>query len=170
MDAALGHLVFSMKYDVIGDQEHLRLMLRYSFLLSLSLTCFLHHLWFLFSWIFFYNHSPWLHSPTPPPLTFISFCLFIFLFLTYFLSSLPFLTPNLQQCNNPPFLFSLHVLTVSKIHPLSTEYFFLYASLDTFSFCSKITLNQGKMSQSKVAFSVPPIQSVVLTGCLSYAF
>lgn len=30
MDATLGHLVFSMKYDVIGDQEHLRLMLRYS--------------------------------------------------------------------------------------------------------------------------------------------
>lgn len=30
MDAALGHLVFSMKYDVIGDQEHLRLMLRYN--------------------------------------------------------------------------------------------------------------------------------------------
>ncbi|KAL7406914.1 hypothetical protein ABVT39_000103 [Epinephelus coioides] len=29
MDAALGHLVFSMKYDVIGDQEHLRLMLRF---------------------------------------------------------------------------------------------------------------------------------------------
>uniref|UniRef100_A0A674P6T7 RAP1 GTPase activating protein n=1 Tax=Takifugu rubripes TaxID=31033 RepID=A0A674P6T7_TAKRU len=28
MDATLGHLVFSMKYDVIGDQEHLRLMLR----------------------------------------------------------------------------------------------------------------------------------------------
>ncbi|XP_065141953.1 rap1 GTPase-activating protein 1 isoform X11 [Paramisgurnus dabryanus] len=28
MDSALGHLVFSMKYDVIGDQEHLRLMLR----------------------------------------------------------------------------------------------------------------------------------------------
>ncbi|XP_034724205.1 rap1 GTPase-activating protein 1 isoform X3 [Etheostoma cragini] len=28
MDAALGHLVFSIKYDVIGDQEHLRLMLR----------------------------------------------------------------------------------------------------------------------------------------------
>ncbi|XP_056294526.1 rap1 GTPase-activating protein 1 isoform X3 [Pseudoliparis swirei] len=28
VDAALGHLVFSMKYDVIGDQEHLRLMLR----------------------------------------------------------------------------------------------------------------------------------------------
>ncbi|XP_038147144.1 rap1 GTPase-activating protein 1 isoform X6 [Cyprinodon tularosa] len=28
MDAALGHLVFSMKYEVIGDQEHLRLMLR----------------------------------------------------------------------------------------------------------------------------------------------
>ncbi|KAF6731697.1 Rap1 GTPase-activating protein 1, partial [Oryzias melastigma] len=28
MDAALGHLVFSVKYDVIGDQEHLRLMLR----------------------------------------------------------------------------------------------------------------------------------------------
>ncbi|XP_068172280.1 rap1 GTPase-activating protein 1 isoform X9 [Antennarius striatus] len=28
IDAALGHLVFSMKYDVIGDQEHLRLMLR----------------------------------------------------------------------------------------------------------------------------------------------
>uniref|UniRef100_A0A3B3XZL7 Rap-GAP domain-containing protein n=1 Tax=Poecilia mexicana TaxID=48701 RepID=A0A3B3XZL7_9TELE len=24
MDAALGHLVFSMKYEVIGDQEHLR--------------------------------------------------------------------------------------------------------------------------------------------------
>lgn len=40
MDAALGHLVFSMKYDVIGDQEHLRLMLRYSFLLLLFLTCF----------------------------------------------------------------------------------------------------------------------------------
>ncbi|CAK6972925.1 rap1 GTPase-activating protein 1 isoform X7 [Scomber scombrus] len=31
MDAALGHLVFSMKYDVIGDQEHLRLMLRNKF-------------------------------------------------------------------------------------------------------------------------------------------
>uniref|UniRef100_A0A3B5MCC6 Rap-GAP domain-containing protein n=1 Tax=Xiphophorus couchianus TaxID=32473 RepID=A0A3B5MCC6_9TELE len=28
MDAALSHLVFSMKYEVIGDQEHLRLMLR----------------------------------------------------------------------------------------------------------------------------------------------
>ncbi|KAM4740578.1 rap1 GTPase-activating protein 1 isoform 8-T9 [Anableps anableps] len=28
MDAVLGHLVFSMKYEVIGDQEHLRLMLR----------------------------------------------------------------------------------------------------------------------------------------------
>nr|XP_023683305.1 rap1 GTPase-activating protein 1 isoform X9 [Paramormyrops kingsleyae] len=28
MDSALGHLVFSMKYDVIGDQEHLRLLLR----------------------------------------------------------------------------------------------------------------------------------------------
>ncbi|KAG9352885.1 hypothetical protein JZ751_017461 [Albula glossodonta] len=28
MDSVLGHLVFSMKYDVIGDQEHLRLLLR----------------------------------------------------------------------------------------------------------------------------------------------
>ncbi|XP_034447770.1 rap1 GTPase-activating protein 1-like isoform X15 [Hippoglossus hippoglossus] len=28
VDGALGHLVFSLKYDVIGDQEHLRLMLR----------------------------------------------------------------------------------------------------------------------------------------------
>ncbi|XP_067872934.1 rap1 GTPase-activating protein 1 isoform X11 [Heterodontus francisci] len=28
MDSALGHLVFSLKYDVIGDQEHLRLLLR----------------------------------------------------------------------------------------------------------------------------------------------
>ncbi|XP_061591500.1 rap1 GTPase-activating protein 1 isoform X4 [Cololabis saira] len=28
VDGALGHLVFSVKYDVIGDQEHLRLMLR----------------------------------------------------------------------------------------------------------------------------------------------
>ncbi|KPP59999.1 hypothetical protein Z043_122032, partial [Scleropages formosus] len=28
MDSALGHLVFSVKYDVIGDQEHLRLLLR----------------------------------------------------------------------------------------------------------------------------------------------
>uniref|UniRef100_A0A8C6V284 RAP1 GTPase activating protein n=1 Tax=Neogobius melanostomus TaxID=47308 RepID=A0A8C6V284_9GOBI len=28
VDAALGHLVFSLKYDEIGDQEHLRLMLR----------------------------------------------------------------------------------------------------------------------------------------------
>uniref|UniRef100_A0A1A7X7W6 RAP1 GTPase activating protein n=2 Tax=Iconisemion striatum TaxID=60296 RepID=A0A1A7X7W6_9TELE len=28
VDANLGHLVFSIKYDVIGDQEHLRLMLR----------------------------------------------------------------------------------------------------------------------------------------------
>ncbi|XP_010786210.1 rap1 GTPase-activating protein 1 isoform X8 [Notothenia coriiceps] len=28
VDSALGHLVFSVKYDVIGDQEHLRLMLR----------------------------------------------------------------------------------------------------------------------------------------------
>ncbi|XP_038602147.1 rap1 GTPase-activating protein 1 isoform X3 [Tachyglossus aculeatus] len=27
-DAALGHLVFSLKYEVIGDQEHLRLLLR----------------------------------------------------------------------------------------------------------------------------------------------
>uniref|UniRef100_A0A8C7XBW1 RAP1 GTPase activating protein a n=1 Tax=Oryzias sinensis TaxID=183150 RepID=A0A8C7XBW1_9TELE len=28
MDSTLGHLVFSVKYDVIGEQEHLRLMLR----------------------------------------------------------------------------------------------------------------------------------------------
>ncbi|XP_044138391.1 rap1 GTPase-activating protein 1 isoform X2 [Bufo gargarizans] len=28
LDVALGHLVFSLKYDVIGDQEHLRLLLR----------------------------------------------------------------------------------------------------------------------------------------------
>uniref|UniRef100_F6PRL1 RAP1 GTPase activating protein n=1 Tax=Ornithorhynchus anatinus TaxID=9258 RepID=F6PRL1_ORNAN len=28
VDAALGHLVFSLKYEVIGDQEHLRLLLR----------------------------------------------------------------------------------------------------------------------------------------------
>ena len=28
MDAVLGQLVFSLKYDVIGDQEHLRLLLR----------------------------------------------------------------------------------------------------------------------------------------------
>ncbi|XP_072305162.1 rap1 GTPase-activating protein 1-like isoform X6 [Eucyclogobius newberryi] len=28
VDTALGHLVFSLKYDEIGDQEHLRLMLR----------------------------------------------------------------------------------------------------------------------------------------------
>ncbi|XP_029975402.1 rap1 GTPase-activating protein 1-like isoform X8 [Salarias fasciatus] len=28
VDGSLGHLVFSLKYDVIGDQEHLRLMLR----------------------------------------------------------------------------------------------------------------------------------------------
>ncbi|KAM4703215.1 rap1 GTPase-activating protein 1 [Rhinophrynus dorsalis] len=28
VDAALGHLIFSLKYDVIGDQEHLRLLLR----------------------------------------------------------------------------------------------------------------------------------------------
>lgn len=28
LDTALGHLVFSLKYDVIGDQEHLRLLLR----------------------------------------------------------------------------------------------------------------------------------------------
>lgn len=28
LDAALGHLVFSLKYDVIGAQEHLRLLLR----------------------------------------------------------------------------------------------------------------------------------------------
>ncbi|CAG6021752.1 unnamed protein product [Menidia menidia] len=28
VDGALGHLVFSLKYDVIGEQEHLRLMLR----------------------------------------------------------------------------------------------------------------------------------------------
>ncbi|XP_029689257.1 rap1 GTPase-activating protein 1 isoform X14 [Takifugu rubripes] len=28
VDSVLGHLVFSLKYDVIGDQEHLRLMLR----------------------------------------------------------------------------------------------------------------------------------------------
>lgn len=45
MDAALGHLVFSVKYDVIGDQEHLRLMLRYSFY-TFSLFCFLLHLQF----------------------------------------------------------------------------------------------------------------------------
>ncbi|XP_051787078.1 rap1 GTPase-activating protein 1-like isoform X14 [Erpetoichthys calabaricus] len=31
MDSALGHLVFSVKYDVIGDQEHLRLLLRTKF-------------------------------------------------------------------------------------------------------------------------------------------
>uniref|UniRef100_A0A673J347 RAP1 GTPase activating protein n=1 Tax=Sinocyclocheilus rhinocerous TaxID=307959 RepID=A0A673J347_9TELE len=29
VDSTLGHLVFSVKYDVIGDQEHLRLLLRY---------------------------------------------------------------------------------------------------------------------------------------------
>lgn len=28
LDTALGHLVFSLKYEVIGDQEHLRLLLR----------------------------------------------------------------------------------------------------------------------------------------------
>ncbi|XP_051895143.1 rap1 GTPase-activating protein 1 isoform X2 [Pristis pectinata] len=28
IDNALGHLVFSLKYDIIGDQEHLRLLLR----------------------------------------------------------------------------------------------------------------------------------------------
>ncbi|XP_058258572.1 rap1 GTPase-activating protein 1 isoform X9 [Hemibagrus wyckioides] len=31
VDTALGHLVFSVKYDVIGDQEHLRLLLRTKF-------------------------------------------------------------------------------------------------------------------------------------------
>lgn len=31
VDSVLGHLVFSVKYDVIGDQEHLRLLLRYRF-------------------------------------------------------------------------------------------------------------------------------------------
>ncbi|XP_042582384.1 rap1 GTPase-activating protein 1-like isoform X4 [Cyprinus carpio] len=31
VDSALGHLVFSVKYDVIGDQEHLRLLLRSRF-------------------------------------------------------------------------------------------------------------------------------------------
>uniref|UniRef100_A0A3B4AI82 Rap-GAP domain-containing protein n=1 Tax=Periophthalmus magnuspinnatus TaxID=409849 RepID=A0A3B4AI82_9GOBI len=39
MDAALGHLVFSMKYDVIGDQEHLRLMLRYTCYFCTQLVC-----------------------------------------------------------------------------------------------------------------------------------
>ncbi|KAF4079087.1 hypothetical protein AMELA_G00188980 [Ameiurus melas] len=31
VDTSLGHLVFSVKYDVIGDQEHLRLLLRSKF-------------------------------------------------------------------------------------------------------------------------------------------
>ncbi|KAG1963099.1 rap1 GTPase-activating protein [Pimephales promelas] len=31
VDSALGHLVFSVKYDVIGDQEHLRLLFRSKF-------------------------------------------------------------------------------------------------------------------------------------------
>ncbi|XP_067316401.1 rap1 GTPase-activating protein 1 isoform X6 [Pseudorasbora parva] len=31
VDSALGHLVFSVKYDVIGDQEHLRLLFRSRF-------------------------------------------------------------------------------------------------------------------------------------------
>ncbi|XP_062852681.1 rap1 GTPase-activating protein 1 [Trichomycterus rosablanca] len=31
VDSALGHLIFSVKYDVIGDQEHLRLLLRSKF-------------------------------------------------------------------------------------------------------------------------------------------
>ncbi|KAF5905647.1 rap1 GTPase-activating protein 1-like isoform X2, partial [Clarias magur] len=31
VDTALGHLIFSVKYDVIGDQEHLRLQLRSKF-------------------------------------------------------------------------------------------------------------------------------------------
>ncbi|XP_028853594.1 rap1 GTPase-activating protein 1 isoform X5 [Denticeps clupeoides] len=31
MDSALGHLVFSVKYEVIGDQEHLRLLIRTRF-------------------------------------------------------------------------------------------------------------------------------------------
>uniref|UniRef100_A0AAY4DBY8 Rap-GAP domain-containing protein n=1 Tax=Denticeps clupeoides TaxID=299321 RepID=A0AAY4DBY8_9TELE len=40
MDSALGHLVFSVKYEVIGDQEHLRLLIRYVsivFLIILSI-------------------------------------------------------------------------------------------------------------------------------------
>ncbi|XP_026874999.2 rap1 GTPase-activating protein 1 isoform X1 [Electrophorus electricus] len=31
VDSTLGHLIFSIKYDVIGDQEHLRLLLRSKF-------------------------------------------------------------------------------------------------------------------------------------------
>uniref|UniRef100_A0A8B9HTZ6 RAP1 GTPase activating protein n=1 Tax=Astyanax mexicanus TaxID=7994 RepID=A0A8B9HTZ6_ASTMX len=40
VDSALGHLVFSVKYEVIGDQEHLRLMLRYA---SIPLYELSHH-------------------------------------------------------------------------------------------------------------------------------
>lgn len=124
MDAALGHLVFSMKYDVIGDQEHLRLMLRYSFLLSLSLTCFLHHLWFYspeFSFIITaLDFTPLLLHHLPLSHFVFSYFCFSLIFCLHCL----FLHRICNSPNNSPYLFSLHVLTVSKIHLLSTEYFF----------------------------------------------
>lgn len=165
MDAALGHLVFSMKYDVIGDQEHLRLMLRYSFLLSLSLTCFLHHLWFYSAEFSFIITAL---DFTPLPLHHLPLSHFVF---SYFCFSLIFCLHCLflhRICNSPITLLFCFLCMYWQFEKYTHWVFFLHASLDTFSFCSKITLNQGKMSQSKVAFSVPPIQSVVLTGCLSY--
>lgn len=96
MDAALGHLVFSMKYDVIGDQEHLRLMLRYSFLLLLSLTCFLFHLClFIFPFFFLLNHNTLPLSTMPSlPLSHLYFSFYDILFIYVSLS--PFLTLNLH--------------------------------------------------------------------------
>lgn len=61
MDAALGHLVFSMKYDVIGDQEHLRLMLRYNTTVVFTLVSlpfvYFHSLYLISTFDFAISHK-----------------------------------------------------------------------------------------------------------------
>lgn len=80
MDAALGHLVFSMKYDVIGDQEHLRLMLRYNTTVVFTLVSlpfvYSHSLCLITTFDFAISHktSPNLLTISyffPPPMTMI---------------------------------------------------------------------------------------------------
>lgn len=97
MDAALGHLVFSMKYDVIGDQEHLRLMLRYNVLLSLYVTCFLSHLC-IFSPSLVSSVSQTSSVQYPLQLSFTLFSLLLLLSMTLF---------SHWTCNNSA--YNIHV-------------------------------------------------------------
>lgn len=124
MDAALGHLVFSMKYDVIGDQEHLRLMLRYNFLLSLSLTCFLSHLCFFSPPSLLLNHTPLLcNMPCNLSLPLLHFP---FLCFSFSVSLSPWLFSHIEPATT---LASCHAVNfsicsqVSQTEPFHIEYF-----------------------------------------------